>query len=66
MSDVNNRQPRRVGRGGSGAANSGIAARNDFNNTAHENREMRTSSAGPGISNTEFRYLNFTGNLSGK
>jgi hypothetical protein len=27
---------------------------------------MRTSSAGAGISNTEFKYLNFTGNLSGK
>lgn len=61
VGEVNHREPRRIGRGGSGIDASGLGVRNELSNITKDHREMRTSSAAAGNTNTEFKLLNLTG-----
>lgn len=61
VNDTNHREPRRIGRGGSGIDSSGLGVRNELSNITKDHREMRTSSATAGNTNTEFKLLNLTG-----
>ena len=64
VSEINHREPRRIGRGGSGIDASGLGVRNELSNITKEHREMRTSSAAAGNTNTEFKLLNLTGTVA--
>ena len=56
---MENRESRRLFRGNSGSTNVGA----DLSNITKEQKEMRTSSATAGITNTEYKLLNITGNV---
>jgi len=64
VAEPNSRESRRMGRGSSGVGAPG-AAGIELGNIAKEHREMRTSSATAGNTNTEFKLLSMTG-LSGQ
>jgi hypothetical protein len=61
VGEINHREPRRIGRGGSGIDASGLGVRNELSHITKDHREMRTSSAAAGNTNTEFKLLNLTG-----
>ncbi len=63
VTEPNSRESRRMGRGSSGIGASG-ATGIELSNITKEHREMRTSSATAGNTNTEFKLLSMTG-LSG-
>jgi len=56
---MENRESRRLFRGNSGSTNVGA----DLSNITKEQKEMRTSSATAGITNTEYKLLNMTGTV---
>jgi len=64
VTEPNSRESRRMGRGSSGIGASG-ATGIELSNITKEHREMRTSSATAGNTNTEFKLLSMTG-LSGQ
>ncbi len=57
VTEHNTRESRRLGRGSSGSG--GVGA--ELSDITKEQREMRTSSATAGITNTEYKLLNMTG-----
>ena len=63
VTEPNSRESRRMGRGSSGIGGPGVAAI-ELGNITKEHREMRTSSATAGNTNTEFGLLGMNG-LSG-
>lgn len=64
VGEMNHREPRRIGRGGSGIDSSGFGVRNELSNITKDHREMRTSSAAAGNTNNEFKLLNLTGTVT--